>query len=435
MKCRRMLAAAVLSMSGLISVGYAVNLVMVYRQAEASSPWLRQRLATRDAQRAAAHSAFSGFLPQVALTASGTTQWVYVDSYQSSVLQAQVTQNLFNLQTWGFWANADDTSLAQDMTYSGQEQTFMLDVAKAYFLILQSQDIVRFAKAKLKFLHQTLEQTKHKWRVGLGTITDYKQALANYDQSVADLIKDQNNLNVAIEGLREFTGVIYQHLPRLKSSFPFVKPAPANIAYWVRQAIDHNYDLQSQRYLSKASKQNVVEQYGNHLPVVQFVGTYARNNNNSSGEALAVLGYHQQDNATLALQLTWNIFEGGTLFASETQAARQYDAQLNIQENTYRTVVSKVRQDYLNVLAQVSQIQSYQEAVTASEASLKQFEAKYKVGTETIVNVLDQVQKLYAAKQNLASSQYQYIIDLLTLKQDVGGLSIQTLIYMNKWLA
>ena len=434
MKGCRMLMIGALSVFIAVPSVQATDLVAVYQQAAASSPWLKQRLATRDAQHAAADGAFSSWLPQVSLGASETAQWVYGDSYQASVLQAQVTQNVFNLQAWGNWANVDDTALAQDATYQEQQQTFILDIAQAYFLILQSQDMVHFAQAKLTFLKQTLTQTQHKWQVGLGTVTDYKQALANYDEAVADVIKAKNNLAVAIEGLRTYTGQVYKHLSSLKTDFTFSQPQPANIDYWVRQAVERNDTLRAQQYLSKAAKQNAVSQYGNHLPIVQFVGTYTKNDNNSSGEALSTLGYRHQDNGTLALQLTWNIFQGGTLFASEAQAERQYDAQLSIQENTYRTIVSQVRQDYLNVIAQVSQVRSYTEAVKAGAASLQQFEAKYKAGTETIVNVLDQVQKLYAAKQNLASAQYQYVIDQLTLQRDVGALSTQTLAKLNKWL-
>ena len=196
----------------------------------------------------------------------------------------------------------------------------------------------------------------------------------------------------------------------------------------------YNAQLQAQRYTSQSSRENVVTQYGNHLPQVSLVATYTRNDNNLKTADVGLVGFNHQDDLTGAVQLTWNILQGGTLFAQQTQAAEQYTSQLNTQENTYRTTVSTTRQDYLAVMSELSQVKSYQRAVVAGEASLKQFEAKYRVGTETIVNVLDELQKLYQAKQNLAQSQYAYIMGIIQLKRDAGTLTEHDVKALNGWL-
>ena len=423
-----------LSFACLSMNAHAADLLAVYQQAKLSSPWLKLRAQQRDAQTAAAHAARGAVLPQLNLTGSAYAQRVSNISYESSTVQATLSQDVFNLSDWGQWRAANKTALSQNATYRYQEQTFVVNVLQGYFNVLLAQDNVTFSKANVAFLRQTLFQTRHEVQVGLKTITDLKQAEANYDQAIAELIKDENDKQVAIQALRVYTGKLYTQLAPLKKNFPFVAPKPANIHYWVNHAVRYNAQLQAERYTTQSSRENVVTQYGNHLPQVSLVATYTRNDNNLKTADVGLVGFNHQDDITGAVQLTWNILQGGTLFAQQTQAAKQYTSQLNTQENTYRTTVSTTRQDYLAVMSELSQVKSYQRAVVAGEASLKQLEAKYRVGTETIVNVLDELQKLYQAKQNLAQAQYAYIMNIVKLKRDAGTLTEHDVKALNSWL-
>ena len=59
-------------------------------------------------------------------------------------------------------------------------------------------------------------------------------------------------------------------------------------------------------------------------------------------------------------------------------------------------------------------------AIKSSESALEATQTGYEVGTRNIVDVLQAQQRLYASQFDLADSRYQYMIDLVQLKQTTG---------------
>ena len=61
-------------------------------------------------------------------------------------------------------------------------------------------------------------------------------------------------------------------------------------------------------------------------------------------------------------------------------------------------------------------------------------EAGFEVGTRTTVDVLDARRALFLAETNYARSRYDYIINILLLKEAAGTLSEEDLQEVNGWL-
>jgi outer membrane protein len=61
-------------------------------------------------------------------------------------------------------------------------------------------------------------------------------------------------------------------------------------------------------------------------------------------------------------------------------------------------------------------------------------EASYRVGTETLVDVLNQQQKVFQAQTQYATDRYAFVNNILALKQAAGTLSFDDLCAINAWL-
>ena len=61
-------------------------------------------------------------------------------------------------------------------------------------------------------------------------------------------------------------------------------------------------------------------------------------------------------------------------------------------------------------------------------------EESYKVGTQTLVDVLNQQQNLYKAQTQYATDRYAFVNNILALKQAAGTLSFDDLCAINAWL-
>ncbi len=429
--CAKTLVAVAVAAAS--SVGYGADLLTVYQQALLSDPGLKANQATSQVASANVGVAVGSILPTALLTGGTEVASTNQQGYNSSYVQAQFTQPIFDVPAWSNVGVANQSANAANATYQSQLQQFILTVTSDYFTICQDQDNVALDQANVAFLKETLDQTQRQFNVGVSTITDVKQAEAQYDTAEATLIQDQNALAISHQNLETLTGKPYPDLSALSENYPFVAPKPADINYWVQQAIGHNWGLQAAHYNTASQYRNVLLKVGGQLPLVSFQATHYVNHNSAAAPAGETA--NNVRDTTVALTMTWNLFQGGGLAESTLQASDQYEAQEAVQDGTYRNLVSQTRQDYLAVMEQVSLVQAYQQSVIAGEASLKQYEAEYKVGTQTIVQVLNAVTTLYQAKQSLVEARYAYINAWLQLKLDAGQLSIDDVKDLNHYLA
>ena len=92
------------------------------------------------------------------------------------------------------------------------------------------------------------------------------------------------------------------------------------------------------------------------------------------------------------------------------------------------------RDAYLGVLAEVSRVQALKQARESSRTALQATEAGYEVGTRTAVDVLVARRTLAQAETNYARSRYDYIINIVRLKQAAGILEVKDIEEINGWL-
>lgn len=419
----------------LVNAATANDLLGVYHDAYQSSPLPKEYLATFNSTAEGTPIAAGALLPQVAVTGNGTYTETNtaVGNYPSAAYALSVTQPLFNYTDYATLAGATDNSSSAAATYQSNMQNFVLTVGTDYFNVLLAEDNVDFAKSEIESLGAVLKQTKEQFSVGLATYTDVLQAKANYDSAISTLVVNENTLNNANQTLITLTGKPEPDLAALKLDFPFISPDPNNADFWISHAIENNQSLISQRYTTKAALANVNETVGNQLPAVSLVASYGQNFYRDNISSVVAPGPRTLS-ASVALQLTWTVFSGGEQMATSLQAADQYASSQNVELNLYRNTVTQTKQDYLSVLANVSQVQAYELSVIAAQSTLNDYMAKYKVGTATIVDVLNATQTLYQAKSNLATAAYQYIDSLLQLKLDAGTIGPQDLAYLNQYL-
>lgn len=428
------------------SQSYATDLSTVYQTAVTGSPILRSDQATQNVASASADINRGSLLPQASLNAGVAA---YDNDVQSQTYSASVSQILFDVNTWETWRSAKQTAAAAAATYQYQQQQFIIEVANAYFAVLQADDGLSFAKAQLASDQSLLKQTQEKYAVGLSTVADVKQAQADYDQARATLISNEAAVQTAIESLTAYTGQRYTDLAPLRANLPFAMPEPQDMDFWVGVARAHNFNLQSAHLTTVSDQQNVIAQAGSMIPSISLSASYTRNQYNGDSNDIAADGFgaNSTDRA-IAITATWDLFatpaltaavgatQGGNtaLIPSALQAQYNYEAQQATEDNTLRQLVADVRQDYLNLMADVRSVAAYKQSVISSQASLEQYQAQYRVGTQTITAVLQQAQDLYQAKQNYSQAQYQYLTDLLQLKWDSGTLSGADIQQLNGWL-
>ena len=82
----------------------------------------------------------------------------------------------------------------------------------------------------------------------------------------------------------------------------------------------------------------------------------------------------------------------------------------------------------------VAPAQARQQAIVSNRSALEATRAGYEVGTRNIVDVLNAEQNLYNAIANYAEARYDYVVNLLSLRQQAGRLDVEAIEEVNAWL-
>ncbi len=426
------------------------DLVDVYRQALMSDPVYQQALAQRLSDRENVPINLAGLLPSLTsalvpsinktLTSGSGALGRENGTARGYDLSLVLTQTVFDFSKVAGLNGARAIAKQADAILSAATQDLMIRVAKAYFAILQDQDNLIYIGSTRTAYAKQLDQVKQQFAVGLKTITDVYTAQASYETSKASYIAAENQLAVDKENLRAITGVYYPDLAELREDFPLVSPQPADIDAWVTTAGRQNWAIKAAQYAADAARQVINQQYAGHLPTLTAQGSYDNLFTRSSGttvtsDVVSTSGSSRTKNLVGQFTLSFPILEGGLVVAETRQAKYSYEVALQKLETQLRTTLTQTRQSYLGVLAGISKIAADKQSIKSNISSLEGMEAGYRVGTEILVNVLNQQQNVFQAQQQYAIDRYAFVNNLLALKQAAGTLGIDDLQAINSWLA
>lgn len=452
------------------------DLITIFDQAVVNDPLVREAEYNRKATREARPQAWAAYLPQIAGSWSRTedegsgsqtsqrliedptlppgtpnpTQIILSQS-GSGESEGETTQWSINLRqsifNWGQLVGLKQASriAAQaDADYGVAQQDLALRVAARYFDVLAAQDNVEAQQASLDAISRQLEQAEKRFEVGLIAITDVQEARAARDTAAADLIAAKRQLATAQEFLREITDMQYSVLATPRENMPLTMPEPADPQKWVEASMEQNLALTSSRLGAEIARDDVRVQFGGHLPQVDLV--VGRRHIESEDTTFfdpvpgfpnggALTGTQEGDtDKSIGLQVTVPIWSSGGTQSRVRQASYRWQAARQRLERVSRETERTARDAYLGVNSEISRVKALKQALESSATALRATEAGYDVGTRTAVDVLTARQNLVAAQTAYSRSRYDYMLNVLRLKQAAGILDRKALEDMNAWL-
>ncbi|MFG0737869.1 outer membrane channel protein TolC [Proteus terrae] len=431
-----------MSLAGFSTASQAEDLLQVYQKAKDSNPELRKSLAERNQAFEKINEARGSLLPQLGLGASADYKSGYRDARdtESNSIGASLTltQSVFNMALWRQLNMQEKTAGMSDVTYQTSQQKLILDTATAYFDVLRAIDSLSFIEAQKEQVYRQLDQTTQRFNVGLVAITDVQNARANYDSVLAQEVVGRNQLDNALEKLRQVSGIYYINLASLNIG-RFSTTSPDSIEKLLKDAEERNLSLLSARLGQDLARENIRLAQSGHLPTVDLNASTGVSNSHSHGSALppATVGnsrnsYNGQNSIGLSVSIP--LYTGGRTSSQVEQAQYGFTSASEELESVYRSIVQIARSSYNNISASISSIKAYQQVVVSAQSSLDATEAGYQVGTRTIVDVLNATTTLYDAKQKLSNARYDYLINQLNIEYARGTLNENDLIQLNNTL-
>jgi outer membrane protein len=439
------------------------GLLDIYQRALINDPVIREAEAQFLATSEVKAQARSSILPSLSLSASmsdssSTTDrpqdpvtgqpdpnFLNTDSNSESTnMSLNLSQTLFNWGQYLTYKQADKTIMRAETSLASAQQDLIIRVAQAYFNVLSAQDLLAADIAARDALELQLEQANTRFEVSLIPITDVQEAQAGYDQAVASVIGSQRTLATARESLREIINDYVTALRGPQQQLPLVTPNPENVDEWVDIAQAQNLALVAARIAAEIADDDVTISRSSRFPTLSLSASSSDRSSTATtttflanGGTLPGSGVPREsggDSASISLSLNVPIFNGGANGSRVRQAVQQRRVTIETVERIARQTERQTRDAYLGVVSEISRVEALRQALQSTQTALESTQAAEEVGQRTRVDVVNALNAVRRAETTYASARYEYLMNILRLKQAAGSLTESDLAEIDDWL-
>ncbi len=426
----------------------ATNIADIYAEALRNDPVLAGARASAADQREGVAQARGAFLPRVSANASRSqgrsvrepgmteiggmqvpTAGRTTDTSRNS-WGASLAQDVLNIPNWFLYRGAKASAERADWDLEAASQALIIRVAEAYLGVLRNQSALESATAAEQAVQRQLEQVQQRFDVGLVAIMDVLEAKAEYDNSVVARIQTAGNRDISFEGLRTLTGQPYTEIDRVAEDMPIVDPSPTEEAEWVAAAMSSNALVRARRESLKAAERQLKAAFSAPLPTVSASVSYGGGDGSSSfnGQVFQDPG---SSSVNYSISVNVPLFQGLREYSGMRRARLAVEQARHGLLRQELMVAESVRTLLRTVKVDVVRVQARGEAIKSAEAALQATQTGYEVGTRNIVEVLLAQRRLFQSQYDYAQSRYDYLLNLLRLKEAAGTLDERDIADLN----
>ena len=421
----------------------AENMLDVYKTAKDNDAVLGAANASYAASKELVPQARSRLLPTLggSVNTSKTDRSIFIggqtgtsEMFNDNSWNAQLRQPVLNLASWYTLGSAKSSVEAASMQLEAENQDLVVRVIEAYLNILRTKDRLDTTDAEVTAVKRQLEQVQQRFEVGLVAITDVLESQAVYDSTVVRRIQAESDHDISFETLSTLTGRSYDKLARLSQSLPIVNPNPKDEEAWVGTAMSSNLGIKAAAAQLAAAKSDVRARRSDHLPTIDATATYAENVTGGQNFFGANAGDTTTENTIYALQLSVPLYQGGVVRSRVREANARVTQSREQLLNQKRLVTRNTRNLFKSVATDVVRVDARLKAIRSAQSALEATETGYEVGTRNIVDVLQAQQRLFSSQFDYADSRYNYVLNLMRLKQSTGKLTQEDLEELNQFV-
>ena len=370
--------------------------------------------------------ALSGWRPTVSVSgAAGRGQ--YFNNFsplipyttQRSVMDytVVVTQPLYSGgRTVAQTAQAEGAIQADRAQLEVTENQVLLSAATAFLDVARDSAIVKLNINNEQVLTKDLEMARKRFQEGELTRTDVAQAEARLAQANAERKAAEGNLQasraafVAIIGRPPETPVPPVSLPTVPDSLEATKTT----------ARDNNPAVKAADWQARAAHEAIDAVQGELLPTVALQGTYGRNVNEFLEGA-------ETRTATGMLTVSMPLYEGGATYARVRAQKQQWGQRLVEIEKAKRDAIQAATQSWENAASAHARVISYTSQIAANELALTGVKEEAKVGSRTVIEVLNAELELFTARVNEVVARHDELVASYQIRSAIGQMKAKDL--------
>jgi outer membrane protein len=401
---------------------------LVEARPQAIAQWLPQvsanAAATRERAGFDSGPALGSQAADCAISSTATTQRCYGTAH---TLGLNLSQTLWSFQSFSQLKEANFQVAAAEANFQGAQQSLLLRVAQAYFGILSAADQLATNVAEREAFNTLLNQAKSREQTGVGPRSDVDQAQAFYDATEQPVIDARNALDDANLALTQIIGQHVEGVAPLREDIPLLSPDPATADEWVSTARQDNFDVRTAQLNMDAASRDISVQRGRGLPTISLTGSGSKITQD------AVLGGNQTLD-TIGVSFNWPLFQGGAIASAVRQSRALFHQSESSYEAAQRNTETLTRAAFRGIVTGIQRIGAARRAVDSGERAVEAMRRNVEFGTGNEFELLNAQNNYYAARRAFAQARYDYLTNVLTLKQQAGRLTEQDLVAIDNLL-
>jgi len=350
-----------------------------------------------------------------------------------------LSQVIYDPASWFSYESTKAAHGQADAQMAFEEQELMVRVVERYLDVLRSEDDLRTSREAESTYRGQQEAAQVRKERGVASITDVDQAEAAYEGSVAQRITDEGNRRSALSALSVLTGQEHNNVWLLAKEFPAKAPEPANIDAWLDAAKSGNFQVKAAGLAVQAAEQNIQSKSAIYVPKVTGSLVYQEDRITGNQDVTPYSPFltppAMSTHAGIAmLKATMPFDISGAISSGKRQAVDQYELGRDQHEDTLRNVLQETRKRWTAAGSDVEKIHARQRASDAAARAVASMRDGYGHGIHSMADVLTAERQQFAAERDLANARYDYIADVIHLKEQTGQLNPQDLLEINRWL-
>lgn len=312
-------------------------------------------------------------------------------------------------------AAAKESVLSTRQTLISVEQQVLLRAVQAYFSVRQLSETVALRRSNLRLITEELRAAEDRFEVGEVTRTDVAQAQARLAEARSGLAVALGDL---VQGQEEYANVVGRkpgqlaapgRLPRLEGSIPNAKAL----------AVRNHPRLQSVQHLVAAAELQVQIAQKLASPTINFTGRLAQTETLNSTE--------YQESASVGINLSGPIYQGGALASRTRQAMANRDAQRGNLHVVRHDIRQEVGSAYAFLQSAQAQLEATDERIRAARVAFRGVREEATLGARTTLDVLNAEQALLDAQAAAITAQANRYIAAYQVLSAMGRLTVTDL--------
>jgi multidrug efflux system outer membrane protein len=365
-------------------------------------------------------------LPTVAASGSATSERVPVGFSEFGpkrdvrIYTADVGVSAFELDLWGrvrsLTRQAQEQLLATEEARRAAQISVISEVAADYLTLGADRQRLKTAEDTLKADQETLQITEARFKDGIVSELDVRQAQTVVDQARSDVLtyttqaaQDLNALNLVV-GAATPAALVPSGLD---GTLPTLADVPAGLS---SDVLLFRPDVLQAEHQLRGYNANIGAARAAFFPTITLTGS-------TGSESLYLDRLFTPGTGTWIFNpaISLPIFAGGKNVA----ALKLSKVQRDLAVAQYELAIQTAFRETADALAQrgtaVRQIEAQEQLVESASAALKLSQARYQKGVDPYLTLLDAQRTLYAAQQTLITARATRATNLVTLYRVLGG--------------